>query len=120
MKDKVVRVPLKLERIKNTDKEGNEIKDEVGNQTFIQHDAVALSQLLSAVDSKVITVGEYKDLIALNDKSREAVMRDMNAIDLNVGEASLLKKLLSNPQNDRILFTVFHIRTINSVLEQLK
>ncbi|MFQ5834307.1 MAG: hypothetical protein ACE5HR_00075 [bacterium] len=114
------KIKVKLEQIKNIDKDGKSIKDKEGNLIYIRHDAIALSQLINAVDSKVVATGEYPAWIALDDKSREALKQDRDEIELTVDEASFLKKLFSNPQNDRVTLGVFHVRTINGILEQLK
>lgn len=114
------KIKINLERINSTDKDGKDIKDKEGNPIYLRHDGIALSQLVNAVDSRSIAISEYKDLIALDDRSREAVMHETEEIELSVGEASLLKKLFNNPQNDKISFTVFHMRTIQGLLEQLK
>lgn len=113
-------IKLKLEKVVNTDKNGKEVKDGSGNLTHIRHDAISLSQLINAIDSKAVAVGEYKALISIDDKCREALKQDYPEIELTVDESALLKKLLSNPQNDRISFSLFHIRTIDAVLEQLR
>lgn len=113
-------VKLKLESVVNTGIDGNPVKDRDGSLTYIRYDAVALSQLLNAVNSKTVSIGEYKTLITLDDKSREGLKAGINEIELAVEEAVLLKKLLSAPQNDGISFSLFHIRTISAILEQLK
>ena len=114
------KIRLKLEKIVNTDKDGKNVSDRDGNLTYIRYDAIALAQLLNTVNSKAIATNEYKALIILDDKNREELKRDSGEIELTVDEAALLKKLLSNPQNDGISFSLFHIRTINAILEQLK
>jgi hypothetical protein len=114
------KIKLKLEKIVNTDKNGKNVKDREDNLTYVRHDAIALSQLINAVDSKTVTTGEYPAWIALDDKSREALNKDKSGIELTVDEASFLKKLFSNPQNDRVSLGVFHVRTIQGLLEQLK
>lgn len=119
-KDTTIRIPLRLECIKNIDKDGTVVKNDAGNATYIRHDATALSQIISSTNSQTVSVEEYKDLIALSDKSNEAVVNEAKTIVLNVGEAALLKKLLSNTKNEKAAFTIFHIRTISAVLEQLK
>lgn len=114
------KITLKLGQIANTSKDGKEVRDKEGNLTYIRHDAVALSQLLNAIDSKAVQVSEYKALLGLDDRTREALLNDKTEIELTVDESALLKKLLSNPQNDRVSFSLFHIRTIDAILEQLK
>jgi hypothetical protein len=114
------RIKLRLEQVVNVDKGGKGVKDREGNLTYIRHDGIALSQLINAVDSKMVTTGEYPAWIALDDKSREALNKERSEIELTVDEASFLKKLFSNPQNDRVPLGVFHVRTINGILEQLK
>lgn len=125
-------IKLKLEKIVNTDKNGKGVLDKEGSLTFIRYDVIALSQLLNAVDSKAVQVGEYKALLGLDDKVRNVLLSDRkevettievsmkNEIELTLDESALLKKLLNNPQNDRISFSLFHIRTISAILEQLK
>lgn len=113
-------IKLKLEKIVNTDKDGKDIRDRDGNLTYIRYDTVALMQLLNAINNKAVTINEYKTLIMLDDENREELKRDSGEIELTVDEAALLKKLLSNPQNDGICFSLFHIRTISAILEQLK
>lgn len=100
-------IKLKLEQIINTDKDGKAIKDKDGNLTYIRHDTVALSQLLNVVDSKAVAVGEYPALMGLDDKFRQALKQDTNGVELSIDEGALLKRLLSNPQNDKVSFVSF-------------
>lgn len=114
------KIKLKLEKIVNTGTDGKDIRDRDGNLAYIRYDVIALMQLLNAVNSKAVAINEYKTLIILDDKNREELKSDSGEIELTVDEAALLKKLLSNPQNDGINFSLFHIRTISAILEQLK
>lgn len=114
------KIKLKLEKIVNTDKDGKDIRDRDGNLTYIRYDVIALMQLLNAVNNKAIAVNEYKTLITTDNKTREELKNDRGEIELTFDEAALLKKLLSNPQNEGINFSLFHIRTISAILEQLK
>ena len=111
---------IKLQKIINKDRDGNDVKDVNGNVSYIRHDGIAFSQLINAVDSKIVAVSEYIDLLGLDDKSRDAAMKDLTEVELTVGEAALLKKLLNNPQNDKVSYPIFFIRTIHGLLEQLK
>lgn len=111
---------LKFEQIVEVDKNGNELKDREGNIVYLRNDQTALLQLLNAIDSKAAAVSEYKSWILLTDKIRDAWKLNKPEIELGIDEASFLKKILSNPQNDKISFSLFHVRTIDAVLEQLK
>ncbi|MGR3310671.1 MAG: hypothetical protein ACUZ77_07835 [Candidatus Brocadiales bacterium] len=114
------KLKIKLRQVIDTGKNGSELKDREGNLIYDRNDTVALLQLLSAVNSRAIAVNEYKALVGLEDKLKETWRRDKPELELNVDESALLKKLLSNPQNDGISFRLFHIKTIHGILEQLK
>lgn len=113
-------IKLLLEQFVDTDKNGTELKDREGNLLYRRNDHIALLQLLNATDSRAIAVNEYKALLTLEDKIRGVWRKDGNEVELNLDESALLKKLFNNPQNDKISFSLFHIRTIQGLLEQLR
>lgn len=113
-------ITFKLQQIIDTDKNGKELKDKDGNLIYYRNDNVALLQLLNAIDSKVVAINEYKAWITLGDKVKSSWLQDKNEIELDISEVSFLKKILENPANDRISFSLFHVRTIQNILEQMK
>lgn len=115
-------IKLKLQQIVDTDKNGVELKDKEGNLLYYRNDSVALLQLLSTVDNRSVNVNEYMHLLTIYDRVKEAWRKDAQEIELGIDEAALLKKIMSDPPqaDGRVSFGIFHIRTINAMLEQLK
>lgn len=115
-----LKVKLRLTQIVNLDRDGKEVKDRNGATGYIRDDCFALYQLCESINSKVITSQERRTAISLADKSREAFLQFSKEIKLNVDEASLLKKLLTNEDNKDVAYPMFFMRTMEGLLEQLK
>ncbi len=114
-------IKLKLNAVIDVDKNGIQFKDKEGNPLYCRNDCVALLQLLGLVDNRAVSVNEYMPLLSLYDKVKEAWRKESQEIELSIDESALLKKLLRNPGDDgKASFGIFHIRTINAILEQLK
>lgn len=115
-----MQIQLKIEKRKN--KQGEEIKID-NNYDYKQHDAGALSQILSIWDSKKSAgLDDYKLYLGLKDKLEEIWRDDKPEIDLSVDEVKFLKDFLQNTQSKIMQGTQlveFHIRTIVAIYEQL-
>lgn len=113
------KITLTLLKKPELDVEGKEIRDANNNIAYSQHDILVVNQLIKTINSTDLLEHEYKPLLCLEDKFKQAWLEDLDEISLNIDECALLKKIMKEVPVKSELKS-FHLRTIINLEEQLK
>jgi len=125
-KDRYIKMSIKLKLVSEVllDKNNKEQKDiNSKEKLYKQLDIVSILELLSIWDSaKSKGLEDYKKYIKIKDKFEVAWREDLKEIQLSLDDAGFLKDYFSNIQDKSRQSSLreVHLRTIISVLEQLK
>ncbi len=123
-KEKIITLNLVSELFK--DKKGKIIDKD----TFARNDALALMQILAYYNSVKGTFREFETVLALQDKTKNAWLKDSKTLDLSITEAAFLKDYLENFNEKSIPIQTptgvnpnnlseFRLRTLINVVKQL-
>lgn len=113
-------VELKMEKM--IDRKGEVIKDNDGEPFFKRHDALALMQILNAINTRQYDFKALKVFGNLKEKVDEAWMKDKDKLELTLDQASFLKVYIeefNKKSNPQFQGTPFHIRTMITIAKQL-
>ena len=116
-------ITIKLETTPLLDKSEKERKSPQGNALYQRHDAVALLQMIGALNLNRHGIDQMRTYLNLKDKLSEAWRKDKKTLELSFSEAAIIKELLQDPAKKMragIGITPFFVETIIPMLEQFK